>query len=633
VKTRTFPTLRATLSLVLLTVACANAVAQTRARSSIDVQSIWRLEEIYPSDAAWSAAKDRVATQFDGIVAFKGTLASGPDRLLGCLEKDSTIDKQLGRLFSYASMKSDQDTRESKYIGMKQMLRQLATAYRSKASFLGPEIAAMDKATLAEFIQREPKLQAYRMFLNDIQRTKAHRLSENEEKILAEAGLLASAPMSIYSTFSNAELPFPEITLADGAKVRVNQAGYARYRAAPLRADRRAVFDAFFGSFNAFRQTFGMQLSAQVNKDIFFTRARHYPSSLDRALDADNIPIATYHSLLANVGRNLGSFHRYLRLKQRMLGVKQLDYSDVYAPVVDKVPLHYSFDEAQQLVLEAVAPLGPDYGRAMRRSFDERWMDVYPTPGKRAGAYCNGSCYDVHPYVLLNYNGQYNDVSTLAHELGHAMHSLFSNTAQAYPTADYATFVAEVASTLNEALLIHRMLNANLNDDTKLALLMNYLDGIKGTVFRQAQFAQFEWTIHARAEKGEPLTGDALTKIYYDILKEYYGHDKGVCHVADRYAIEWAYVPHFFLNFYVYQYATSFTASTALSERILSGDRDALAKTVAFLSAGGSDYPVAILKRAGVDMTTTEPFDRTMAAMNRAMDQVEQILDGLCRGP
>lgn len=624
---QTFRGACAASSLVLLTAMCTHAVAQTRDRASIDAQAIWQLEEIYPSDAAWSAAKDRVAKQFGDVVAFKGTLATGPDRLLGCLEKNSAIDKQLGRLFAYASMKSDQDTRAAKYIGMKQTLRQLATTYGAQASFLAPEITAMDKATIATFIAREPQLQPYRMFLNDIQRTKAHQLSEKEEKILAEAGLLASAPMSIYSTFSNAELPFPEITLSDGVKVRVNQAGYARYRTAPERADRRAVFDAFFGAFNAFRQTFGMDLSAQVNKDIFFTRARHYPSSLARALDADNIPIDIYHSLLDNVRRNLGTFHRYLKLKQRMLGVEQLDYSDVYAPVTGKVPLHYSFGEARKLVLEAVAPLGPEYGRAIRRAFDERWIDVYPTPGKRVGAYCNGSCYDVHPYVLLNYNGQYEDVSTLAHELGHAMHSLFSNTAQPYPNADYATFVAEVASTLNEGLLIHKMLETDLDDNAKLALLMSYLDGVKGTVFRQTQFAQFEGTIHERAEKGKPLTGDALTQIYYDLLKEYYGHDQGICHIPDRYAIEWAYVPHFYLNFYVYQYATSFTASTALSERILSGEPGAVAKTIAFLSAGGSDYPVAILKRAGVDMTTSEPFDRTMAAMNRAMDQVEEILD------
>jgi len=373
--------------------------------------------------------------------------------------------------------------------------------------------------------------------------------------------------------------------------------------------------------------TFGSQLAAQVNRDMFYARVRKYESALHSALDRDNIPVDVYHTLIRKVNENLDSFHRYLALKQRMLGVDQLKYSDVYAPVVEKVKLEYPYDKATELVLDALRPLGSEYLRTVRRAFNERWIDVYPTPGKRAGAYCNGSCYDVHPYILLNYNGQYDDVSTLAHEMGHAMHSYYSNKNQPYPTADYATFVAEVASTLNEALLIHKMLSTIEDDNVKLSLLMNYLDGIKGTVFRQTQFAEFELAIHQRAEQGEPLTGDVLTEIYGGILKRYYGHDKGVCQIDDLYCVEWAFVPHFYYNFYVYQYATSFTASTALAEKILAGQPGAVDRTIEFLSAGGSDYPVAILRKAGVDMLTSEPFDRTMEAMNRVMDQIEAILD------
>jgi oligoendopeptidase F len=291
------------------------------------------------------------------------------------------------------------------------------------------------------------------------------------------------------------------------------------------------------------------------------------------------------------------------------------------------VALEYSYDEAMELVLQAVTPLGQEYANVVQRSFDERWIDVYPTPGKRAGAYCNGSCYDVHPYMLLNYNGQYEDVSTLAHEMGHAMHSYYSNKSQPYPTADYATFVAEVASTLNEAMLIDKMLKTITDDKIKLSLLMNYLDGVKGTVFRQTQFAEFELAIHQKAEQGEALTGDALTRIYGDILKKYYGHDKGICHIDDLYCVEWAYVPHFYYNFYVYQYSTSFTASIAMAEKLLTGEEGAVDRTMRFLSAGGSDYPVAILKEAGVDMLTSEPFDKTMTVMNRVMDHIEEILD------
>ncbi len=359
---------------------------------------------------------------------------------------------------------------------------------------------------------------------------------------------------------------------------------------------------------------------------MFYARARGYGSCLQSSLDRNAIPVEVYQGLIANVNKNLGCFHRYLGIKKRMLGVDQLRYSDVYAPVVKDLQLHYTYDRAQQLVLDAVRPLGEDYVATVRQSFDRRWIDVYPTTGKRSGAYSNGSCYDVHPYILLNFNGQYDDVSTLAHELGHTMHSFYSNKVQPYPTADYSIFVAEVASTLNEALLIDRMLKTIQDDNTRLTLLMNRLDGIKGTVFRQTQFAEFELAIHQKAEAGEPLTAESLTRLYGDIARKYYGHDQGVCKVDDLYCLEWAFIPHFYMNFYVYQYATSFTASTTLSQQVLSGAPGAAKRYLDFLSSGGSEYPIPTLKKAGVDMLTSEPFDKTMAEMNRIMDQIEAIL-------
>ncbi len=619
--------IRTVLLLVFVVLFQQQAVAQTRERADIAQEDTWKLEDIYESDEAWAAAKDKIAGRFDEVLVFQGKLAESPSQLLACLKLNSEIDKEVSRLFSYASMKSDQDTRDSQYQGSKQMLRQLVTGYSAKASFITPEIAAMGKETIDAFIRQEPGLEVYRMSLHDILRTREHKLSASEEKILAEAGLLASAPSSIFSIFANAELPFAEITLSDGTQVTLNQANYAKYRATPSRKDREAVFDAFFGTFDRFKQTFGAQLAAQVNKDIFYARVRNYDSSLHSALDANNIPVDVYHALVDNVNKNLDSFHRYLRLKKRMLDVDQLKYSDVYAPVVDKVKLDYSYDDAVRLVLESLEPLGQDYVNVVRKAADERWIDVYPTPGKRYGAYCNGSCYDVHPYILLNYNGQYDDVSTLTHELGHAMHSYYSNKVQPYPTADYSIFVAEVASTLNEALLINKTLGEIDDDDVKLSLLMSYLDSVKGTVFRQTQFAEFELAIHERAEAGEPLTGDTLTEIYGDIVKRYYGHEQGICQVSDAYCVEWAFVPHFYYNFYVYQYSTSFTASTAMAETILQNEPGAVERTIEFLSAGGSDYPVTILKNAGVDMMTSGPFDKTMAVMNRTMDQIEEILD------
>ena len=603
------------------------ALSQAHNRSEVPIKETWKLEDLYASEAAWEKAKQKWAAQFYEVLKYKGKLAHSSSELLACLEFDSQLSKEFDRLQSYAAMKSDEDTRNSKCLAMKQEMQQLITDYGSKAAFIEPEIAKMDKQKIDEFIEEEPGLKVYQMYLYDIQRRKAHKLSEKEEKILAEAGLITDGPSSIFFVFSNAELPFPQIELSDGTIAKLNQAGYARYRALPNRKDREAVFGAFWGAFDSFKRTFGVQLYANVKKDMFYARTRGYKSSLESAVDKDNIPVEVYSALIENVNNNLDSFHRYLNLKKRMLGVDTLKYSDVYAPVVKDVDLQYSFEEAKQLVLDAVKPLGEAYIRVVKKAFQERWIDVYPTPGKRMGAYSNGSAYDVHPYILLNFNGQYDDVSTLAHELGHTMHSFYSNKNQPYPTADYSTFVAEVASTLNEALLINKMLTEIRDIDNRLSLLMNYLDGIRVTVFRQTQFAEFELRIHEKAERGQPLTGDVLSELYGDILRKYYGHDKGVCHIDDLYTVEWAYVPHFYYNFYVYQYATSFTASTALAEKVLSKEKGAVEKYIEFLSSGGSEYPINLLKKAGVDMTGSEPFDKTIAVMNRTMDEIEAILE------
>ncbi len=616
--------------IILITVFAFSQVqvlAQTRERAEVSAKYKWKLEDLYASDEAWNKAKQDLVAQFDEITGYQGKLANSASELLACLEFDSRVSKEFGRLYSYASMKSDEDTRNSECLAMKQEMQQLGTDYNSKAAFITPEIAKMDKSKIDTFIGQERGLKIYKMALYDIQRKKAHTLSEKEEKILAEAGLLADGPSSIYGIFSNAELPYPEIELSDGTTAKLTKAGYSRHRASPNREDREAVFQAFWETFTKFKGTFGTQLYANVKKDMFYTRTRGYGSSLQSALDSDNIPTEVYMALIENVTNNLDSFHRFLNLKKRMLGVETLKYSDVYAPVVKGIDLKYTFDEAKKLVLDSVKPLGRSYGRVVEKAFKERWIDVYPTPGKRAGGYCNGSAYDIHPYILLNYNGQYDDVSTLAHELGHAMHSYYSNKNQPFPTADYSIFVAEVASTFNEALLIHKMLEEIKDNDTRLSLLMNYLEGIRQTVFRQTQFAEFELRIHEKAERGEPLTGDVLNEIYGEILKKYYGHDKGVCHIDDLYAVEWAYVPHFYYNFYVYQYSTSFTASTALAEKVLGEEKDAVGKYIEFISSGGSDYPIELLKKAGVDMTGAEPFNKTMAAMNRTMDEIETILE------
>lgn len=615
------------LIMMTLLLSQTNSQAQMKDRSKVDDAYKWRLEDLYETDAVWAETKDKVAAQFDDVSKYKGQLTTSAKALFECLDLVNDIDKELSRLYGYASKKSDLDTRNSKNMGMKQEMSQIYTNFGSALSFIEPELVHLDKKQIDAFIKEEAGLEIYRHYLLDIQRRKAHKLSDKEEKILAEAGLMAGSPHSIFNIFNNAEMPFPTVTLSDGTEAYLDNAGYSRFRAVANRKDREKVFETFWEAYGKFSATYGAQLYGNVKKDMFYAKTRHYESSLHSALDANNIPVDVYHALVDGVNDNLDSFHRYLKIKKRMLGVDTLKYLDLYAPTVEGVDLAYNYKEGKKVIVDALKPLGKDYVKVIKKAFDDRWIDVYPSTGKRSGAYSSGGAYDVHPYILLNYNGKYNDVSTLAHELGHTMHSYLSNKNQPYAAADYSIFVAEVASTLNEALLMDKMKKEIKDDDIRLSLLMEYLDGLKGTVFRQTQFAEFELVIHETAEKGIPLTGDKLTELYADILKRYYGHEEDVCHIDDYVTVEWAYIPHFYYNFYVYQYATSFTASTALAEKVLNKEKGAVNKVLEFLSAGGSDYPINILKNAGVDMTTSEPFDKTMDAMNRTMDEIEKILD------
>jgi len=612
---------------ILLFFWSGDVTSQTRDRSTIQEKDTWRLEDLYDSDESWRKAKDQLAEAIPAISRYRGKLNASPESLLSCLSLSSTLDKEFSRLYSYAGMKSDLDTRVSRYIGMVQEMGQLGTEFNSIASFIEPGLVKMSRREIDRFIAEQPELEVYRFYLYDLLRRKAHKRSVEEEKIIAEAGRIAGGPSDIYSIFANAELPYPEVNLSDGTKAKLNQAGYTRHRASVRRPDRELVFREFWGAMNNFRQTLGVVLYSNLKRDVFYSKVRGYASSLHSSLDRNNIPVDVYHSLIDNVNANLDAFHRYLKIKKRMLGVDVLKYSDLYAPTVKGVDLDYTIEEAKDLVLESCKPMGESYTGVVKRAFSDRWIDVYPTEGKQSGAYSNGAAYDVHPYILLNYNGKYDDVSTLAHELGHTMHSYLSNTHQPYPLADYSIFVAEVASTFNEALLHDLMMEKIKDDDVRLSLLMEYLDGIKGTVFRQTQFAEFELRIHEIVERNESLTGDVLTDVYGSILKKYYGHDEGITLVEDHILVEWAYISHFYYNFYVYQYATSFTASTALAESVIGKRERAVENVLTFLSAGGSKYPIDLLKQVGADMTSSVPFNLTIDAMNRTMDEIEEILE------
>jgi len=601
-------------------------MGQERDRLKILDKYKWNLADIYPDDQAWRSAKEQLAKELPQMKMFQGKLGTSAATLANALDKYFGFDKELSRLYVYAQMLSDQDTRDATHLGMKQEMIQLAAAEAAEVAFLEPEILRFEKGRVDKFIRNEPRLKIYRFYLEDIARRSAHTLSAAEEKLLADMGPLAAASSSTYGILSNADFPFPSVTLSDGKVVKLDQAAFADLRALPNRSDREKVMSAFFTALGHFSGTFGTTMNGEVQKVLFQSKARKYESALEYSLNGPNIPVSVYMRLIDGINKNLPAFHRYLKLRQRILGLDQLHYYDLYAPLVGSVELTYTPEQAQKLVLEAVAPLGSEYTSTVERAYDSRWIDLFPNEGKRSGAYSEGAAYDVHPYMLINYNGKYTDVSTLAHEMGHTMQSYFSNKTQPYPLANYPIFVAEVASTFNETLLINHVLKNTKDDDTRLSLLGNYLENIKSTVFRQAQFAEFELRMYEMAGKGQPITGNALAKLYLDITRKYYGQDQGISIVDDYIANEWSYIPHFYRDFYVFQYATSFTASMALSEKVIGGDPGATKRYLAFLSAGGSKYPIDLLKDAGVDMTTDEPLNLTIKAMNRVMDEMDAIL-------
>jgi oligoendopeptidase F len=601
--------------------------AQERDRAKVPVSLTWNLADVYPDLAAWRVAKEATAAELPSLRRHEGQLGTSAVRMAEALELMTRLDKTLSRLYVYASMLSDQDTRVSEPLGMQQEMQQLYAGFGAQAAFIEPELLRLGRARIESFLDSEPRLGPYAFYLRDVVRRADHTLSDPEEKLLADAGPIAGAPSNVFTILANADFPYPTITLGSGQSVKVDQAGYSSLRTSANRDDRKQAMAAFFGALGGFGRTYGTTMSANVQKSLFYARARKYGSNLEAALNGPNIPVSVYMRLIDGVNASLPTFHRYLRLRKRMMGLADdLHYYDLYAPLVASVDLKYTPEQAQALVVASMAPLGPEYTGVLQRAFKERWLDWLPTEGKVSGAYSNGGAYDVHPFMLLNYLGQYNDVSTLTHELGHTMHSYYSNGRQPYPTANYATFVAEVASTFNEALLVDHVLKQISDTPTRLSILGNYLEGIKSTVFRQTQFAEFELRMHEMAQAGQPITGEALAKLYLDITRRYYGHTEGVCVVDDEIAHEWSFIPHFYRDFYVFQYATSFTAAEALSAKVIAGDTEARARYLTFLGSGGSKYPIDLLKDAGVDMTTDEPLTLTVRRMNEVMDEIERLL-------
>ena len=615
----------------LLAAVLLSPLARAEERANVPEKLKWNTADLYASEDAWHRAKDAVAIRIPKMADFQGRLGASADGFYAALSSMIVIDQDLARLQVYASMRGDEDTRLAKPREMNQAVEQLAVQFYATISYMRPEILTLGAEKVNGFVAADPRLAPYKPYLDEILRYAPHTLSAPEEKVASQADIMGDNAGRAYRTFKEADLPYPEITLSTGEQVRLDAQAYTKYRASTNREDRDRVFQAFFSRFKDFERTFGTMLDGEVKTHLFNKDVHKYGSSLEASLFNSNVPASVYRQLIADVHTNLPTLHRYLKLRQRMMGVDTLRYEDLYAPIIKKVELRYTPEQATEMTLQAVTPLGPAYVATLKSGFENRWVDFIPTTGKRSGAYSTGA-YGVHPYQLQNFTGLYEEVSTLAHESGHSMHTYLSDQKQPYITHDYKTFVAEVASTLNENLLLHYMLRQTQDKDTRLFLLGSSLDGLRTTLFRQTLFAEFELKIHGLAEQGEPLTGENLSELYLGLVKDYYGDAQGICKVKDLYGIEWAYIPHFYYNFYVFQYATSITASAQIAANMradaalkkpVTKSRDAY---LAMLSAGSSKYPIDLLKGAGVDMTTPAPFNAAIKEMNGIMDEMEKLI-------
>lgn len=590
-------------------------------RDEIDAKYKWRLEDIYASDDIWEEDFRKLKSMLPQIEGYRGKLSSA-DGLYSALKLRDEISQLAERLFTYARMRRDEDNANGKYQALADRAMGLMVEVQSALAFIVPEILSVPADELYGYIQQEKGLELYRHYLDELIRQKAHVLSANEEQILAQAGEMAEAPDMIFTMINDADIKFPFIKDENGNDVELTKGRYIQFMESYDRRVRQNAFEALYDTYGRYRNTLAATLGSNVKKDIFFSRVRKYPSSLEASLDDDNVPVSVYNGLIDAIHRNMELMYRYVRLRKRMLGLDELHMYDLYVPLVPDLKVKMSYEDAVAKVLEGLHPLGDEYRSILEQGFEGSWIDVYENQGKTSGAYSWG-CYGVHPYVLLNFQGTLDDIFTIAHEMGHALHTYYSHSSQPYIYAGYRIFVAEVASTLNEALLMDHMLKTTDDRNMKMYLINHYLEQFRGTVYRQTMFAEFERIIHEMAEAGQSLTPDRLCSIYHDLNVKYYGPD---IVVDDRIDMEWARIPHFYSSFYVYKYATGFSAATALSQQILNEGKSAVERYINFLKSGGSDYPIELLKKAGVDMTTPEPVEQALAVFAGLIDQMESMI-------
>jgi oligoendopeptidase F len=606
-----------------MTMSEQSKVKKLPSRSEIKVEDTWKLEDIFASDDAWEKEFEEVKALIPQMEKFKGKLGESAQTLYDALQEQDELTMRVSKLYTYAHMRYDQDTTNSFYQGLNDRIKTLYTQIASALSYVTPEILSIEESKIKQYMAEHKELKLYAHALDEITRERPHILSESEEALLAQASEVLGSSSNTFGMLNNADLEFPSIKDENGEEVEITHGRYIRFLESSDRRVREEAFKAVYETYGKFKNTFASTLSGTVKKDNFSARVRHYNSARHSALSTNNIPEEVYDNLVKTVNDNLHLLHRYIDLRKKVLGIEELHMYDLYTPLVKDVKMEVTYEEAKDYILKGLKPLGEDYLNVLKEGFENRWVDVHENKGKRSGAYSSGT-YGTNPYILMNWQDNVNNLFTLAHEFGHSVHSYYTRKTQPYPYGDYSIFVAEVASTCNEALLNDYLLKTIDDEKQRLYLLNHYLEGFRGTVFRQTMFAEFEHDVHVRAQNGEPLTPELLTKLYYDLNKKYFGDNLVI---DEEIGLEWARIPHFYYNYYVYQYATGFSAAAALSKQILEEGNAAVERYVGFLKSGSSDYPIEVLKKAGVDMTTSQPIEEALAVFEEKLTEMERLLN------
>ena len=592
-----------------------------RTREEIPAEAKWAIEDLYKNDSEWEADFARLKARLPELSAYEGRLGESAQTLLSMQRLCDELNMIAEKVYVYANQRLHENTDNATYQNLSSRAQSLLVEMSERTSYIEPEIMELPEGTIERFLQENEELRVYGQYFENMIRQKSHVLPGEMEKLLASAGELAESPKDIFSMFNNADIRFPKITGEDGKEVEVTHGRFISLLQSKDQRVRKEAFEALYSTYEKFRNTLAATYRANVKQEVFFARARKYGSDLEAALDGSHIPVSVYDNLIDVVHEQLPLMHRYVKIRKKLLGLDELHMYDLYTPMTENSGESFTFEEAKKTVLEGLAPMGEEYLSHLRDGFDHGWIDVYENQGKRSGAYSWGA-YGTHPYVLLNFQGTLNDVFTLAHEMGHALHSWYSDETQPYIYAGYRIFVAEVASTCNEALLIHHLLKTAKDKKTKAYLINYFLEQFRTTLYRQTMFAEFEKITHGLQEAGEALTAERLCSIYYDLNKAYFGED--IC-INQQIEMEWARIPHFYTPFYVYQYATGFSAAIALSGKILKEGEAAVEQYKKFLKGGSSMYPLELLKLAGVDMEQKKPVEDALLVFSEYLDEMERL--------